>query len=151
MEHSNYWNANFNYLICSNSRNKWILEIRPHKVNFQCLGQFSLSYLTYMIRCNQYSAWNNSVYTTCTQWLTIRYTDVCIVPSTMHFAGCTPFSFHFGFGTTKKKSLVAWSFKVIFRTRNRKLTLCSLSSHSNRSNGQVLLSFIFSFYNVSRL
>ena len=32
-------------------------------------GQYSLSYLTYVIRCNQQSACNHTVYTTCTQWL----------------------------------------------------------------------------------
>ena len=34
-----------------------------------CTCQFYLSYLTYVIRCNQYSACNHSVYTTCTHYL----------------------------------------------------------------------------------
>ena len=57
-------------------------------------GQFSLSYLIYLIRCNQYSGCNHSVYTTCTQWVhhpSFGYLDLHFVvlspdpsPSTMH-------------------------------------------------------------------
>ena len=76
-----------------------------------CVGQFSLSYLTYVAN----SDCNHSVYTTCTQWLhhpslyiLAPWTHKCLhfvvssqdrqtSPSTIHFAVCTLFSFNFGF------------------------------------------------------
>ena len=97
------------------------MRLRPHKVNscfWSKCGQFSLSYLTYVIRCNQYSACNHSVYTTCTQWLhhpslyilaPSLDTQVLSPGLTLHdpfLLICTAFSFNFGY-QKKKERLVA--------------------------------------------
>ena len=96
-------------------------------VSGPCVGQFSLSYLTYVIRCNQFQ----HATTVFTQpplsgftiqasifWLQLS-AFFSLVPRT-HPLHCIllfvhHFLYHFGFWkktttTTKKKRLVAWSF-----------------------------------------
>ena len=102
---------------------------------WSCAGQFSLSYLTYAIRCNQMqsdvislacnhsSACNHSVYTTCTQWLhhlyfgslDIQLSAFCSLVPRPHPSQCILLFVHHFLSTLvfekkKKKQSGAWSF-----------------------------------------
>ena len=53
--------------------------------------QFSLSYLTYVIRCNQYSACNHTFDTTCSQWLhhpSFQLSAFCSLVPSLHPPQC---------------------------------------------------------------
>ena len=123
--------------------------VKPHKVNFLflvrcvcvcvcvCVCQFSLSYLTYIQHATtvftQPALSGFTIQASIFGSLDTQVSAFCsLVPrphSTMHYAVCAPFSFNFGFQKKKEKKpggLVI--FQVTFRTRNRKTTLCGLST-----------------------